>query len=66
MRTALIVLVLLALALTVGSLAWGLISMSKGGESDRKHSHEFMFARVAFHAVAVGMALLALYLFVGP
>lgn len=66
MRTALIVLVLLALALTVGSLAWGLISMGKGGQFDRKHSHEFMFARVAFHAVAVAIALLVLYLFVGP
>ncbi len=64
MRTALLVLVFLALALTVGSLAWGLISMSKGGESDRQHSHEYMFARVAFHAVAVALALFVLYIFV--
>ena len=64
MRTTLIALVFIALALTVGSLAWGLISMSRGGPYDRKHSHEFMFARVAFHAVSVAIALFVLYLFV--
>ncbi len=64
MRTALIALVLIALALTIGSLAWGLISMSRGGQFDSKHSHQFMFARVAFHAVAVAIALLVLYLFI--
>ncbi len=64
MRTALIALVLVALALTIGSLAWGLISMSRGGQFDSKHSHQFMFARVAFHAAAVAIALLVLYLFI--
>lgn len=64
MLTALIVVVVIVLALTVASLVWGVIAMGRGGEFDQKHSHEFMFARVAFHAVAVAIALFALYLFV--
>lgn len=64
MRTTLIVLFFIAFAQTVGSLTWGLISMSRGGQYDRKHRHQFMFTRVAFHAVSVAIALFVLYLFI--
>lgn len=65
MQTALIIVVVAVLALTVASLAWGVVSMGRGGDFDQKHSHQFMFARVAFHAVAVAIALFTLYLFMG-
>lgn len=59
--TAVTVLVVIALMLTIGSLIAGVISMSRGGEFDRRHGTQFMFARVGFQTVTVLVLLVALY-----
>ena len=59
LSTALIV---VALILTVGSLVSGVISMAHGGDFDRRHSTQFMFARVGFQAATVLLLMLVLYL----
>lgn len=41
------------LLLIIASLVTGVISMSKGGEFDRKHSEHFMYFRIGFQALAV-------------
>ena len=57
-----IALIVVALLLTVASLVSGVVSMGHGGEFDRQHSTQFMFARVGFQAVTVVILLAALYL----
>lgn len=57
-----IALIVVALLLTVGSLVSGVISMGHGGEFDRRHSTQFMFARVGFQFLTVVILLAALYL----
>lgn len=57
-----IALIVVALLLTVASLVSGVVSMGHGGEFDRQHSTQFMFARVGFQAVTVVVLLAALYL----
>jgi len=54
------VLILIALAGTVGALVLGIASMAHGGEFDRRHSHLFMFARVGFQGIALVMLIIAL------
>jgi len=51
-----------ALLMTVGLIGTGIWSMAHGGEFDRKHSTQLMFARVAMQAVAVALLLLAVYI----
>ncbi|MEE8365368.1 MAG: twin transmembrane helix small protein [Gammaproteobacteria bacterium] len=51
-----------ALLLTVAILGTGIWSMIRGGEFDKKHSTELMFARVGMQAVTVLLLLLAIYL----
>ncbi len=51
-----------ALLLTVALLGTGIWSMVHGGEFDRKHSTELMFARVGMQAVTLLLLLLAIYL----
>lgn len=50
-----------ALIMTVGLIGTGIWSMAHGGEFDRKHSTQLMFARVAMQAIAVLLLLLAVY-----
>ncbi len=50
-----------ALLMTVGLIGTGIWSMAHGGEFDRKHSTQLMFARVAMQAIAVALLLLAIY-----
>ncbi|NIR29903.1 MAG: twin transmembrane helix small protein [Gammaproteobacteria bacterium] len=55
------VLIILALIATVAALVTGVGSMARGGEFDRKHSHQLMFARVGFQGIAILLLLAALY-----
>lgn len=58
---SLAVLIVLALVATIGALATGVGAMARGGEFDRKHSTQLMWARVGFQGVAVLLLLAALY-----
>ena len=51
-----------ALLMTIGLIGTGIWSMAHGGEFDRKHSTQLMFARVAMQAIAVALLLLAVYI----
>lgn len=55
-------LIMLALIATVGALGAGLVSMMRGGEYDRQHSTQLMFARVGFQGAALVLLLVALYM----
>lgn len=60
MNTILFILMLLAMAATVGALVWGLIAMARGGEFNAKWSNKMMRYRILFQfvAICVFMALL--------
>lgn len=51
-----------ALLMTVGLIGTGLWSMAHGGEFDRKHSTQLMFARVGMQGIAFVLLLLAIYI----
>lgn len=50
-----------ALLLTMGSLAWGIISMAHGGKYDQQHSDRIMAVRVGFQVITVLLLLIALF-----
>jgi hypothetical protein len=52
--------VLVAAGLAVLSLYQGIVSMAHGGEADQLHSHQLMFKRTAWQALAVLFMLAAL------
>lgn len=54
------ILIILALVATIVSLVWGVGSMGRGGEFDRKHMDQFMSARVAFQGIALVLLIIAL------
>ncbi|MDH5354246.1 MAG: twin transmembrane helix small protein [Gammaproteobacteria bacterium] len=54
--------IMLALVATIGLIGTGVWSMAHGGEFDRKHSTQLMFARVGMQAVTVLLLLFAVYL----
>ncbi len=54
--------VLLALLATISALAFGLVSMARGGTYDVEHSERFMSARVLFQGIAVLLIVIALFL----
>lgn len=54
------ILILAALLATVAALAGGIVSMAHGGEYDRRHSYQFMFARVGFQGLALVLLVIAL------
>ncbi len=56
----LIMAVVMALVLTVGTLAWGLSSMAHGGSYDSEHSEKLMFTRVSIQAIAFALIVVAL------
>jgi preprotein translocase subunit SecG len=60
--TLLTVVIIIAMVMTVAVLLMGLGSMVHGGEFDEKHSHQFMFARVAMQAVTLLLLLVAVFL----
>ena len=51
-----------ALLMTVGLIGTVIWSMAHGGEFDRKHSTQLMFARVGMQGVTLLLLLLAIYL----
>ncbi|MEW6330320.1 MAG: twin transmembrane helix small protein [Pseudomonadota bacterium] len=57
--TAIIVIGVLA---TAGTLVSGIVSMAQGGDFDRRHSHQLMFARVGLQGVTLLLLLLALFI----
>ncbi len=56
------VVIVVALLLTIAVLGTGIWSMAHGGEFDRKHSTQLMFARVGMQAVTLVFLFLAIYL----
>ncbi len=56
------ILIVFALLLTIAVLGTGIWSMAHGGEFDRKHSTQLMFARVGMQGVTVLLIFLAVYL----
>jgi hypothetical protein len=52
--------VMVAAGLAALSLLQGVMSMAHGGASDQLHSHEHMFRRTGFQALAVALVLLAM------
>jgi len=53
MHTFFTVILILAMAATVGALAWGIFSMARGGEFNAKWSNKMMRYRVIFQAIAL-------------
>jgi sugar phosphate permease len=60
--TLLTTVVVLAMVATLAVLMTGVGSMAHGGVFDRKHSTQFMAARVVVQGVAVVLMLIAVYL----
>ena len=58
--TILTVLVMIAMVLTVVTMTTGIASMAHGGEFDRRHSLQLMFARVGIQGVALLLLVIAL------
>jgi len=56
------VVIVIAMLITLGVLITGIGSMAHGGEFDRKHEGEFMFARVGMQLITVLLLLFAVYL----
>jgi len=54
-------LIMLALVATLFALGAGIVSMMRGGEYDRRHGTQLMFARVGFQAVAFVLLVVALF-----
>ena len=54
--------IVLALLITIGLMGTGIWSMAHGGEFDRKHATQLMFARVGMQAVTVLLLLFSVYL----
>ena len=52
--------VMIAAGLAALSLLQGVVSMAHGGAADQLHSHEHMFRRTGFQALAVAFVLLAM------
>lgn len=53
--------IILALLATIAALGTGIVSMVRGGEFDRQHDTQLMFARVGFQGLALVLLLVALY-----
>ncbi len=54
-------LIVIALLVTLGVLAAGIVAMTRGGEFNRKYGNKLMQARVAMQGLAIALLLL-LYL----
>ena len=60
--SALSYLIIMSLILTVAVLITGIGSMSVGGEFDKQHGTQLMFARVGMQGVTLVLLLVALFL----
>jgi len=54
--------IILALLLTIAILLTGLGSMAQGGEFDKQHGTQLMFARVGMQGLTLLLLFIALYL----
>ncbi len=52
--------IIFAVLATAGVLVTGIATMANGGEFDRHHSHQLMFARVALQGLALLLVVIAL------
>lgn len=59
---ALNLVIVIALMITIGVIGTGIWSMAHGGEFDRRHSTQFMIARVAMQGVTLLLLAVAFYL----
>lgn len=59
MKTFFFVLVLIAMFITLGVLATGIIGMARGGEFNQKYGNKLMRARVIAQGVALALFALA-------
>jgi len=57
--TIMTAMVLVALLATVAVLITGIASMARGGDFDLHHSHQLMYARVAFQVATLVILLIA-------
>jgi len=57
MLTAIVV---IGLVVSAGALLSGIVSMVHGGDFDRRHSHQFMFARVGLQGITLLLMLVLL------
>lgn len=62
MHTFFTIVLIMAMAATVGALLWGLIAMARGGEFNAKWSNKMMQYRVLFQAIAIAVFALLLAL----
>lgn len=53
MSSFFLVLMLLAMAATVGALVWGVIAMARGGDFNAKWSNKMMRYRILFQFIAI-------------
>ena len=54
------VIVVIGLVVSAGALLSGIVSMAHGGDFDRRHSHQFMFARVGLQGITLLLMLVLL------
>lgn len=62
MKTVFFVLVLIAMLITLGVLATGIIAMARGGEFNAKYGNKLMRARVIAQGVAIALFAVAVLL----
>lgn len=65
MSHSLTILLFVAIGLTLGVLVFGIVSMARGGEFNRRNANRLMRYRVAFQGLAVLIVILLLYVFKG-
>ena len=56
------IVIVIAMLLTIIVLGAGIWSMAHGGEFDKKHSSQLMFARIGMQAVTLMLLFVAIYL----
>ena len=56
------IVIVIAMLLTIIVLGAGIWSMAHGGEFDKKHSSQLMFARIGMQAVTLILLFVAIYL----
>ncbi|MFQ6022248.1 MAG: twin transmembrane helix small protein [Acidiferrobacterales bacterium] len=56
------IILVVGLLATTGALLTGIASMARGGEFDRAHSYQLMFARVGLQAITLICLMIALYI----
>jgi len=54
--------IILALLLTIAILITGIGSMAQGGEFDKRHGTQLMFARVGMQGITLLLLFIALFL----